>query len=170
LERHPALRDLSRDHHLLLVHAQRMTRAVEAGPKETLAAAKAFLDYWSGAGAYHLEEEMRFVVPATPESSLQGRYNMLEEGLRNAVDQVRITLMDPQFFRESVMKVVPLLRSHVNFCEATLFEDVEDNLGEAGLAKLGAEMTKFRRDRRPGSIGTQRSEPCYLDNVPPMPA
>ena len=170
MERHPALRDLSRDHHMVLLHAQRMQKAVATGPKETLASTRAFLQYWSEAVADHFEEEMRYVVPATPEGSLQGRFNMIEEALRTSVDQLRITMMDPQFFRASVLQVIPLLRAHVNFCEATLFEDVQDNVDEAGFAKLGKEMVAFRRQRRPGSIGLQRTEACYIDNAPPPPA
>lgn len=170
MERHPALRDLSRDHHVILLHAQRMEKAVATGPKEALAASRAFLQYWSEAMPEHFEEEMRYVVPATPEGSLQGRYNMLEEALRNAVDQLRITLMDPQFFRASILQVVPQLRRHVNFCEATLFEDVQDNQDEPSLARLGAEMTAFRRARRPNAIGRIRNEACYIDNAPPPPA
>lgn len=167
VERHPALRDLSRDHHVALLHAQAMQASVGAGPREALAAVRAFLDYWTGPFSDHLEEEMRHVVPRSSEGSLQGRFNMVEEMLRTAVDQLRITLMDPQFFRPSILKVIQGLRTHVNFCEATLFEDVEDALDEAGMAQLGAEATAFRRERRPGAIGLQRTEPTYIAGAPP---
>jgi len=170
VERHPALRDLSRDHHVVLLHAQRMQKAVETGPKEALAAVRAFLDYWTGPLSDHLEEEMRYVVPRCQEGSLQGRFNMIEEGLRTAVDQLRITLMDPQFFRPSILAVHKQLRTHVNFCEATLFDDVQDTLEDAQAAELAAESLAFRRERRPGAIGTQRSEACFIDNAPPPPA
>jgi hypothetical protein len=170
VERHPVLRDLSRDHHLMLLHVQRLQKAVDTGPKEALGATRAFLQYWQDALLLHIEEEQQFVVPMTPEGSLQGRYNMIEEGLRNAVDQLRITLMDVQFFRDSIRQVLPRVRTHVNFCEATLFEDVQDNLDEAQMAELGVHMASFRRHRRPGSIGLQRTEPSYLENAPPPPA
>ncbi|MFO1533816.1 MAG: hypothetical protein ABR562_09045 [Thermoplasmatota archaeon] len=147
-----------------------MQKAVATGPKEAILATRAFLQYWSEALGSHFEEEMRYVVPATPEGSLQGRYNMIEEALRNAVDQLRITMMDPQFFRASILQVLPLLRNHVNFCEATLFEDVQDNVEEPAMAQLGRQMFAFRRERRPGALGLQRSEPSYVANAPPPPA
>jgi len=110
------------------------------------------------------------VVPLTPEGSLQGRYNMIEETLRNAVDQLRITLMDVQFFKASILQVIPLLRTHINFCEATLFDDVEDNIDEEQFATLAPHMVAFRKQNRPGSIGVTRTEPNHLVNAPPPPA
>jgi hypothetical protein len=170
VDRHPVLKDLSRDHHYLLLHAQRLQQAVATGPQEALAASRQFLEYWSNAGTDHFEEEMRYVVPLTPEGSLQGRYNMIEEALRGAVDQLRITLMDPQFFRASIQQLIPLLRAHINFCEATLFEDVEDNMSEEDFAKVGAQMAAFRKQRRPEGIGLNRTEKSYIANAPKPPA
>jgi len=170
MERHAVLRDLSRDHQTVLQHATRLETAVQAGPQEALKASRSFLDWWSRALRDHLEEESRYVVPKAAERGVAGRFNMIEEKLRNAVGQLQITMMDPQYFRASVVQVPPVLRTHVSFCEANLFEDVEDSLDEAGLAQLGAEMSSFRRSRRPGSIGATRTEETFLGNPAAAPA
>jgi len=170
MERHAVLRDLSRDHHTLLQHAARLESAVQAGPQEALKASRAFLDWWSRSLRDHLEEEAQFVVPKAAEHGVAGRFNMIEERLRNAVGQLQITMMDPQYFRASVLQVPPVLRTHVSFCEANLFEDVEDSLDEAAFAQLGTEMAAFRRARRPGSVGANRTEQTFLGPSTAPPA
>lgn len=162
LIRHPALQDLSRDHHAMLLHAQRLLAASDRTPQDALNASRSFLQFWSGALLDHVEEEQFHAVEAATETAIQGRYNQIHEILRAQVDQLRITLMDPQFFRQTVRSVAQALKSHVSFCEATLFFDLQTNVPEPQLKKLGETMTAYRRKRRPQSIGPNATENCYL--------
>jgi len=160
--RHPVLQDLSRDHHAMLLHAQRLAGAAERTPQDALNASRSFLQYWTGALLDHVEEEQFYAVEKATETAIQGRYSMLHEKLRAAVDQLRITLMDPQYFRQTVRQVSDALKAHVSFCEANLFFDLQENLTEADLKKLGHDMHAFRKQKRPASIGPNASENCYL--------
>lgn len=160
--RHAALQDLSRDHHAMLLHAQRLLAGAERTPQDALNASRSFLSYWTGSVLDHIEEEQFHAVAACTEPAIQGRYAQIHEVLRAAVDQLRITLMDPQYFRATVRQVADGLKSHVSFCEATLFFDLQMNLEEPDLKKLGQTMTAYRRQRRPASIGPNATENCYL--------
>ncbi len=160
--RHPVLQDLSRDHHAMLLHAQRLLGAAERSPQDALNASRSFLQYWTGSLLDHVEEEQTYAVAATAETAIQGRYSMLHEHLRSAVDQLRITLMDPQYFRQTVRQVAEAIKAHVSFCEANLFFDLQANLSEADLKKLGHDLMHYRKQKRPASIGPNATENCYL--------
>ncbi|MEA3190983.1 MAG: hypothetical protein QOD77_1565 [Thermoplasmata archaeon] len=161
MKRHPALQDLSRDHHTLLLHAQRLQQGADTDPQTALKAARNFLSYWTGACIDHLDEESQFVVPQSSDSGIQGRFNMLEEVLREAADGLRVSMMDPTYFRPALRACAEALRAHVTFCEANLFMDVQDRLGDR-IQALGNHMTKFRKERRPQAIGPDAQENCYL--------
>ncbi len=160
--RHPSLQDLSRDHHAMLLHAQRLAHAADRTPQDALNASRSFLSFWTGSLLDHVEEEQFHAVESATETAIQGRYAQIHEVLRGAVDQLRITLMDPQYFRATVRAVSDALKAHVSFCEATLFFDLQTNVPEGELKRLGAEMTSYRRKRRPNSIGPNATENCYL--------
>ncbi len=162
MNRHSALQDLSRDHHAMLLHAQRLAHAADRTPQDALNASRSFLQYWTGSLLDHVEEEQFHAVEAASETAIQGRYAQIHEVLRAAVDQLRITLMDPQYFRATVRSVSDALKTHVSFCEATLFFDLQTNVAEAELKKLGHTMALYRKQRRPASIGPNATENCYL--------
>jgi hypothetical protein len=160
-QRAPALQDLSRDHAVMLQHAARLLSAASTSPQAGLAASRGFIRYFSESILPHLEEEATFVLPKA-EEGIQGRFSMIEEQLRTGVDELRITLMDPSFFRNSLEAVAKVLRLHVGYCEANLFPDVENDLTAQGSAKLLHERTVFRKQKRPLAIGGNWSEPAYL--------
>lgn len=162
MRRHTSLQDLSRDHHAMLLHAQRLLAAADRTPQDALNASRSFLSYWTGSLLDHVEEEQFHAVEAATETAIQGRYAQIHEVLRGSVDQLRITLMDPQYFRATVRQVGDAIKTHVSFCEATLFFDLQTNVSEAELKKLGHDMTAYRRKRRPASIGPNATENCFL--------
>lgn len=161
MKRHLALQDLSRDHHALLMHAQRLTQGADTDPQAALKAARNFLSYWTGACIDHLDEEERFVVPHASDTGIQGRFAMIHEVLREAADGLRVSMMDPTYFRPALRALAEALRAHVSFCEANLFMDVQDH-AESRMEALGKQMTKFRQERRPQAIGPDAQENCYL--------
>ncbi len=68
MRRHPALQELSCDHHHALVVAQRLKRAE---PPNAGAARDAFGEYWSSDGRRHFREEEEILLPqALPDPEL----------------------------------------------------------------------------------------------------
>jgi len=61
LKRHPALEQLSRDHHHALVVAQRLKRAADATAMD---ARDGFMTYWEADGRVHFREEEETLLPA----------------------------------------------------------------------------------------------------------
>jgi iron-sulfur cluster repair protein YtfE (RIC family) len=61
MKRHPALEELSHDHHQALVVAQRLKRADDASAEQARAG---FLDYWEREGSEHFREEEEILLPA----------------------------------------------------------------------------------------------------------
>lgn len=83
MKRHPALVQLSRDHHHALVVAQRLKRAVHS---EADAARAAFIEFWEADGRVHFREEEEILLPRL------ARFADLDEPIvaRVLIDHVRI--------------------------------------------------------------------------------
>jgi hypothetical protein len=60
MKRHPALAELSRDHHQALVVARRLKRADDESVDR---AREGFLDYWEHEGSEHFREEEEILLP-----------------------------------------------------------------------------------------------------------
>lgn len=160
--RHEALADYTRDHLVMLSHAQALHKAASTGPKDGLAAAQRFQRYWTSVMAGYLREVEEILQPRLEEKSLQGRYNMLTTALRNAVDELRVTLMEPAFFRGSLFTLASALRSYVQYAEGHMLVDIQVNHDDAGLAKVRQASLSFRKTQRPNAIGDGRTEPTFL--------
>jgi hypothetical protein len=160
VNRHPAVAGLTQDHQVALLHAQRLAQAAETGPQEALKASRGYLNWHTHVFLAHLEEEQQllgFVEPA-----MRARYQMLEEHVRNCSDELRITLMDPTFFRPAVRNAAAAVREHVAYCEANLIAEVQALLEPAELEALGKRLLAYRKVNRPLSLGSQPTEPAYL--------
>jgi iron-sulfur cluster repair protein YtfE (RIC family) len=136
VKRHSALEQLSRDHHLALVVAQRLRRA---GPKSAEEARTSFLDYWHADGAEHFREEEEILLPAfagyaSPDQPVIARV---------LVDHVRIRRLADEI-AESTPSLAILHRAgeelerHVRREERELFPLLEQALPDDELARLAA--------------------------------
>ena len=160
MNRHPAVLGLTQDHQTALLHAQRLARAAETGPQEALQASRGYLAWHTQVFLCHLEEEEHLL--AHVDHAMRARYQMIEERLRNCSDELRITLMDPTFFRPAVRNAAAAIREHVAYCEANLIAEVQSLLEPEQMEALGKRLLAYRKVNRPLSLGSQPSEPAYL--------
>lgn len=161
MNRHDAVADITRDHAVQAEHGKRLEASTRATPQDALKAARAYLEYHRASILPHFEEEELHLVPLAP-GSVQGRFNRSEELVRNATDELRITLMDPSFFRAAILHVGAALREHVAFCESNLIPEVAYNSTPEAFEALGQRMRAFRQRVRPGGVGETRTEPTGL--------
>ncbi|MDQ2733196.1 MAG: hemerythrin domain-containing protein, partial [Armatimonadota bacterium] len=63
MKRHPALRDLSDDHHLGLVHAHRLIKAAVPGTPDRGPTIQNFLNFWESHMSLHFEAEEDALLP-----------------------------------------------------------------------------------------------------------
>ena len=139
MKRHPALQQLSRDHHHALVVAQHLKRANAA---DIHRARSAFLDYWRADGKRHFREEEEILMPTL------ARFSDLEQPIvgRVLVDHVRIRCLADQL--ETIDRELEVahalgqeLEQHVRREERELFPLIERTLPEDELVRLASLMS-----------------------------
>jgi hypothetical protein len=151
MRRHPALHDLSRDHHVLLLHARRL-RGEDARVAPEVARER-FLRF-APILLHHVAEEEAAIAPRL-EPGLRQRM-LLEHGrLRGLVARLDA---DPAAAGE----LGRLLRDHVRFEEREAFPDLEARLAPADWERLRAEALRLRTAARPDSVGPGAAEACHL--------
>jgi hemerythrin-like domain-containing protein len=134
MQRDPALRDLSSDHHLGLVLARRASRAAEEEDAATQASAWRELS-----GRFHDELEPHFrreelgLLPALNEA---GQTSLVERTLaehkimRGLIAEDRVA---------NLARFAELLKAHIHFEEKELFETAQEVLSPDRLAALRSE-------------------------------
>lgn len=160
MERHEALKDLSRDHHHALARAQELRRAgTEEGRFEADEAARRFLVFWDEEAALHFREEEDVLLPI-----YQRRKAILAD------DAVREMLADHAWFRDEVPRlrraldagedvtdrvhaIGRRLHEHARLEERRIFEDVQEVLTDDDLDDLLERGRAFREQHRPEAIG-----------------
>jgi hemerythrin-like domain-containing protein len=80
MKRRPALVPLSRDHHQVLVMAQRLRRA---GPDDCADAARNYLEHWDAEARLHLRLEERELFPLVERTIPEPALTSLGESLRD---------------------------------------------------------------------------------------
>ena len=136
VKRHPALEQLSRDHHVALVAAERLKRATEQNAEE---ARSAFLRYWQSDGREHFREEEEVLLPAFARFADPG----VPIIARALIDHVRIRRLaldvagdspDLELLRTLGMR----LEQHVRREERELFPLIEQVVPESELLGLAS--------------------------------
>lgn len=166
LKRHPALQDLSRDHHHFLLQARNIKWLVEghdrAGSLKEVV--DALLEFWDTHGEHHLREEETLLYPLylqhapTAKKSID-RLERDHEWLRDKVAEIR----DMPHYENCD----PLLRSmwqyiegHVRHEERVVYEDIQKTLDEATLQDFANQSVAYRREHRPDdAIGRYTPRP-----------
>jgi hemerythrin-like domain-containing protein len=134
VKRHPALQELSRDHHRALVVAQRLKRADEATAED---ARERFLEYWRTDGREHFREEEEVLLPAL------ARFTDPDQPIvvQVLVDHIRIRALAQQ--AGDVTKLRELgsqLERHVRREERELFALIERSLPDSELEQLAERL------------------------------
>jgi iron-sulfur cluster repair protein YtfE (RIC family) len=133
MKRHPALQELSRDHHHALVVAQRLKRAQATSKERTLAD---FRQYWEADGSAHFRQEEDILLPTL------ARFTDPSHPVVACVliDHVRIRALvdelgeDPQL--STLRSLGRELEQHVRHEERQLFPLIEQAMPEAQLVQL----------------------------------
>lgn len=167
MERHPALQDLSRDHHQLLVLCTHVQRA-HAGEPGALSQERAAADLaraWSGDLPAHMREEEEVLLPAL---SRQGPVHEVEPvpllhddhaWFRDRFEALVDAVAQDEPAADLALDVADRLRRHVEMEERVLLESVTSRLDEAALKEVGEASQRFREAHRgPESIGPRTDD------------
>jgi len=170
MKRHPALQDLSRDHHHFLLQSRNirwyMERDRRALPFDVVL--REFLRTWTREVVPHLEEEERLFVPYYQRyaSRLQEQY---EAQIRADHEWLRIKVAELMKRQEAGEPIEALLgeigqrlHDHVRFEERLLFKHVQAIMSDEALNEIGAMSLAFREAHRPNAIGPRKEEVCEI--------
>lgn len=142
MKRHPALQQLSRDHHQALVVAQRLKRAAPADADQARAQ---FQDYWQADGRTHFREEEEILLPtlarfADPDQPIVARV---------LIDHIRIRRLQADARDRADLDVLHALggelEQHIRREERELFPLIEQTVPEPELVELAARLTHDSR-------------------------
>ena len=146
MRRDPALQDLSRDHHAILILAQHLRKAAD-GPEAHEAALRHLRGHIPPL-LLHFQEEESLVFPnLAPQAS--AHYVSDHEALRK--DLARLAL-EGTLPAERLVSIGEEIRDHIRREEAA-FDGLQRVLGPRQVAALGDHLLQFRRRHRPQAIG-----------------
>ena len=140
MPRHALLIPLSRDHHRDLVHARRLHAAAQEAPSERVAAARAFVAFFSTHMVSHFRREEETVFPLLVEADGEDRALLVQALLDHQrlhalaarlADELDVDAVSSELLNETGS----MLESHVRLEERRLFPLVEQLAG-ARLTKL----------------------------------
>lgn len=154
LKRHPALQDLSRDHHLFLLEARHVRWFLEADERAMSLeeVIESLLRFWDEVGALHLREEEEIVYPAyLAQAPLRQRdIDALYTDHNWLRDKIQELAALPRFENSK-----PVLRSlseyvvnHVRHEERVIYEAIQDTLDEAQMKAIAEKSLAFRKTHR----------------------
>ena len=170
MKRHPALQDLSRDHHHFLLQSRNIRWCVErdrrALPLDVVL--RGFLRTWTGEVVPHLQEEETLFVPYYQRypSPLQAQYEAQigedHEWLRVNVAELMRRQEDNEPIEALLGKIGKRLHDHVRFEERLVFKHVQMIMSDEALEEIGAMSLAFREAQRPNAIGPRKEEVCEI--------
>jgi hypothetical protein len=152
MRRHEALQDLSRDHHVLLLHARRLAGQDRRVP---FAAAQEALRRFAPTLAHHLAEEELAVARHVRDANQAAERRMLDRDLL-ALAQRLPTAPDA----EACAALAALLRSHVRLHEEQVFPALQARLLPEDWSALQKAARDYRAKARPEAVAG--AEECYL--------
>jgi hemerythrin-like domain-containing protein len=152
VKRHPALQNLSRDHHLLLLQTRQIRWYVAGNPRapsfDVILAD--FLHTWERTARPHLLREEAVLLPfyARFPSAAQRQHErrVLEEHqwLRARVATLQQAEANHQ---ELVAEIGALLHDHIRFEERIVFQSMQALLPEPAMQDLHAQLKAFHADQ-----------------------
>jgi hypothetical protein len=145
VKRHPALAELSRDHHQALVVGRALARVTPDALVETRAR---FLDYWDAHGRAHFRVEEEVLLPSSSRS-LGSHHPAIARvlcdhvAIRALAEQVAA---DPEPALDVLAELGVELTRHVRFEERELFAAIEQAMPANALAALVEALDRAERD------------------------
>jgi hemerythrin-like domain-containing protein len=147
MKRHPALAELSRDHHQALVVARSLRQAT---PVHTAGAARAFLAFWAADCRDHFRLEEEILLPTyaahgAPDHPAVVRMLVDHMTIRRDAERAaagRASAPDLQ-------RLGATLASHVRLEERQVFPLIEETLSVSELDRLGRRLAEAREAAQP---------------------
>lgn len=166
MKRHPALADLSRDHHHVLVHAKALIKT----PDEQTATqnAQRYLEHWNEAVNWHFIEEEHTILPLlqrhTTLASNDHVQRLIEDHawIRDRTETLTQRAGEEEPLNDALSLIGQRLHDHARFEDRELFPHLEATLTDDELEELHERSRRFRRQHRgDASIGprTTRHDP-----------
>ena len=140
MKRHPALAELSREHHHELSLARGLRRAAAAVPEQRLAAASAYVEQFFGPTTDHFRREEEVVFPVYTRHA--GQTALVERILREHMElqglarELRAQVAAGEVSAETLDALGSLLHDHVRLEERELFEDIQRVVPSAELQAM----------------------------------
>ena len=147
MKRHPAMRDLSSDHHQALVQGHRLQRAAKAGEAQCQTAIAGFLEFWRADGQRHFCEEEQALLPFFArwgELDCAPIAQMLREHALIRRDAQRLS--EGETGAELCQELGARLEGHVRLEERVIFPLIEAALPETALNVLTARLKAWHEE------------------------
>lgn len=153
MKRHPALRDLSVDHHHALVQAHRLQKMVSAEDVARREVAAEFLEFWRQHANPHFREEEGALLPFFARWG-DGEAEPIRQMLREHVLIRRDVMTLPDLpDGETLRALGASLEAHVRLEERVVFPLIEEAVPDAACMKYEAAITRVAE-----AIGKIQSE------------
>ena len=149
LKRHPALIELSRDHHFALRHALRLKRAAASASAEAaVSPAREYVEFHDGALAGHVSDEEDVLLPRAGHVDPAGAERIRAEHrqLHAATQALRDALEHGADPRGLAGEIGELLDDHVRFEERSFFMAVQAGLSPEELGELEKALQEARAE------------------------
>ena len=151
VKRHPALRDLSEDHHHGLVHARRLVKAAdseqepEGSGEAAVQVAREFLQFFEEHTRAHFREEEEVLLPSFAnygDPAQEPIVQMLVEHvhINRLVRRLAHEVAGGKPSGETMRSVGTLLQGHIRLEENVVFPLIERAMPEDALDALGREL------------------------------
>lgn len=154
MRRHPALKDLSRDHYFALVQTLRVRKMADGAtdaPSEQ-EVLDGILEYWITEGRLHFREEEEIVLPrldpADDEDGLVERVREDHEWLRQAFDDLKRLRDTGQPATERLIETGRRLGEHARLEEDALFPKLQETVSGRELEEMRRQSRAFRMANR----------------------
>ncbi len=151
MKRHPALRDLSVDHHHALVQAHRLQKSADADAQSQQATFDGFVRFWREHTSPHFREEEEALLPffarygdidQEPIRQMQREHILIR---RDVAALLAMSTADASTRNAAMQALGRQLEAHVRLEERVVFPLIEEALPEEALSQLPAALTSWRQ-------------------------
>ena len=165
LKRHPALQNLSHDHHLFLVEVRNIRWLIEGDERSTNTddLVERLLKFWQEQGELHLREEEEVIYPFYQQqaplakkeiAALQTDHLWLRDKFEELADLPRYENCSPL-----LKSLGAYIVSHIRQEEQGIYEQIQEALDEAALQELSEKSAAFRLEHRgEAAVSTEEVE------------
>ena len=158
IDRHPALQDLSRDHHNVLVLCLEIKRSLDdqdhsdedLDVRSPQKMAEQLITFWQTEGNLHFREEEEAFLPVYMRhvslSDNEDLRQMLHDHawLRDRVERLEQLLQTDEPFHDLLSETGERLKQHARLEERAVFEHAQEVLSDEELNEVGRRSRAFR--------------------------